>query len=180
MTSGPRCNRLRPDDRPPAACACPSRLANLDAQLLAPIVLNQTEFDDLVGLVREALLDTRALPGNLCRLIPPFTPSGMTLMTFEGCGNSGDGAMRGRSIASASCAVSLQAPRAGGCTGNGSRASLKPQESVDCPNAATLRERVSAAFAINALISSSCMLADTAYAQWKTKYEIVSSRISWL
>jgi hypothetical protein len=133
-----------------------------------------------VGLVREALLDTRALPGNLCRLIPPFTPSGMTLMTFEGCGNSGDGAMRGRSIASASCAVSLQAPRAGGCTGNGSRASLKPQESVDCPNAATLRERVSAAFAINALISSSCMLADTAYAQWKTKYEIVSSRISWL
>jgi cytochrome c peroxidase len=60
-------------------------LANVHERLRTPISLTDEEFEDLVAFVRDALLDDRALPANLCREIPAFVPSGMTLMTFQGC-----------------------------------------------------------------------------------------------
>jgi cytochrome c peroxidase len=60
-------------------------LANIDAELQDPIVLTDAEFDDLVAFVQNALLDPRARPENLCQLVPAFVPSGMLLMTFQGC-----------------------------------------------------------------------------------------------
>ena len=60
-------------------------LARLDPRIARPVRLNPGEFKSLVAFVRDSLLDPRARPENLCRLIPESVPSGMSLAAFEGC-----------------------------------------------------------------------------------------------
>lgn len=60
-------------------------LERLDPLLKRPIRLSDQEFRDLVSFVRDALLDERAGKRHLCPLIPDSVPSGMPLLTFEGC-----------------------------------------------------------------------------------------------
>ena len=45
--------------------------------------LTEQEFRQLVDFVRYGLLDARALPQNLVRLIPPRVPSGRPVLRFE-------------------------------------------------------------------------------------------------
>jgi cytochrome c peroxidase len=60
-------------------------LATLDPLLARPIHLADREFNDLVAFVRNGLLDPKASPGFLCRLIPRSVPSGRPMLFFEGC-----------------------------------------------------------------------------------------------
>lgn len=63
-------------------------LDRLDPIVADPIDLEDQEFAELVAFVRDALLDPRALPENLCELVPQRVPSGMTVATFQGCAGS--------------------------------------------------------------------------------------------
>jgi cytochrome c peroxidase len=63
----------------------PPLLKNIDPLLSAPMPLTFRQFEDLVEFVRNGLLDPRANPADLCRLIPDSLPSGMSLPVFEGC-----------------------------------------------------------------------------------------------
>ena len=65
-------------------------LRNIDPLLSAPIPLTLRQFVDLVEFVRDGLLDPRAKPEHLCRLIPDSLPSGMPLPVFEGCQKPGE------------------------------------------------------------------------------------------
>jgi hypothetical protein len=47
--------------------------------------LTEQEFQDLLAFLRAGLLDPRATPGNLCKLIPATVPSGLPVLRFEGC-----------------------------------------------------------------------------------------------
>jgi cytochrome c peroxidase len=58
-------------------------LARLDPALSTPIVLSNSEFDQLVAFVGHGLLDPRATPDNLRHLIPHSVPSGRPMMVFE-------------------------------------------------------------------------------------------------
>jgi hypothetical protein len=58
-------------------------LARIDATLTTPINLTDDEFRQLVDFVRNGLLDRRAKPENLRKLIPPSVPSGFPVLTFE-------------------------------------------------------------------------------------------------
>jgi cytochrome c peroxidase len=58
-------------------------LAALDPLLANAIVLTPDEFNDLVAFVRDALLDPRATPANLRKLIPRELPSGHPPLIFE-------------------------------------------------------------------------------------------------
>jgi cytochrome c peroxidase len=60
-------------------------LTRLDPLLLNPPQLTAEEFENLVTFVRTGLLDKRAQPHTLCRLIPAKLPSGMQPLRFEGC-----------------------------------------------------------------------------------------------
>jgi cytochrome c peroxidase len=60
-----------------------SVIANLDPKLKTPVSLSLAEFTDLVCFVREALLDDRARPENLTRLIPAVVPSYLPMQRFE-------------------------------------------------------------------------------------------------
>jgi len=60
-------------------------MARLDPLLATPINLTDGEFRDLVAFVRDGLLDPKARPENLCRVIPRAVPSGRALLTFQGC-----------------------------------------------------------------------------------------------
>ena len=60
-------------------------LATLDPLLLEPLDLKKQEFEDLVAFVRDGLLDPKAKPNDLCRVIPKTVPSGRALLTFQGC-----------------------------------------------------------------------------------------------
>jgi cytochrome c peroxidase len=60
-------------------------LQRLDPVLRSPIHLNEQEFADLVAFVRDGLLDERAKPANLCKLVPAQVPSGMPVLEFEAC-----------------------------------------------------------------------------------------------
>jgi cytochrome c peroxidase len=60
-------------------------LENLDPLLTTPLYLSFQETDDLIAFVGDGLLDPRAVPANLCTLIPMTLPSGMPLQIFEGC-----------------------------------------------------------------------------------------------
>ncbi|MFN8179223.1 MAG: cytochrome c peroxidase [bacterium] len=60
-------------------------LERLDPIVAEPTALSDQEFADLVVFVREGLLDPRALPENLCALIPTAVPSGMPIAVFQGC-----------------------------------------------------------------------------------------------
>lgn len=58
-------------------------LERLDPLVRRPVRLTRAEFDDLVTFVRTGLLDPRATPENLSRLIPPRLPSGLDPLEFE-------------------------------------------------------------------------------------------------
>jgi cytochrome c peroxidase len=60
-------------------------LQALDPLLKKPIHLNDQEFRDMINFVRDGLLDKRARKGHLCRLVPDSVPSGMAMLSFEGC-----------------------------------------------------------------------------------------------
>jgi cytochrome c peroxidase len=58
-------------------------LARVDPILAEPIDLTDREFSQLVDFVRHGLLDERATPRNLRKLIPSSAPSGFPVLTFE-------------------------------------------------------------------------------------------------
>ncbi len=58
-------------------------LARVDPILATPIMLNEQEIQQLVAFVRNGLLDSRARPENLRKLIPGSVPSGRPVLTFQ-------------------------------------------------------------------------------------------------
>lgn len=58
-------------------------LACIDPLLTTPITLTDAEFNQLVAFVRNGLLDRRARPENLARLVPRSLPSGRPVLIFE-------------------------------------------------------------------------------------------------
>ncbi len=58
-------------------------LARVDPLLAEPIELTDLEFEQLVVFLREGLLDPRARPENLMKMIPHKVPSGRPVMVFE-------------------------------------------------------------------------------------------------
>lgn len=58
-------------------------LRQLDPLLVSPPRLTEKQFRQLVAFVRDGLLDPRAKPENLQRLVPQTVPSGRTTLTFE-------------------------------------------------------------------------------------------------
>jgi cytochrome c peroxidase len=58
-------------------------LARLDPLVATPKLLTDTQVDDLVAFVRDALLDPRASPDDLRRLVPSSLPSGRAPLHFE-------------------------------------------------------------------------------------------------
>jgi cytochrome c peroxidase len=58
-------------------------LARLDPLLASPIHLTDDEFSQLVDFVRNGLLDPRARPDNLRKLVPKSVPSGRPVLIFE-------------------------------------------------------------------------------------------------
>jgi cytochrome c peroxidase len=58
-------------------------LDRLDSRIVNPTVLSEDEFADLVAFVRDGLLDSRASPARLLRLIPQHVPSGRPVLTFQ-------------------------------------------------------------------------------------------------
>lgn len=58
-------------------------LERIDAILQTPIVLTEEEFRQLVDFVRNGLLDQRAKPESLRKLIPRSVPSGFPVLSFE-------------------------------------------------------------------------------------------------
>jgi cytochrome c peroxidase len=58
-------------------------LAHLDPAISTPIVLTEAQFKQLLAFVSHGLLDPRATPGRLRRLVPHTVPSGRPVMIFE-------------------------------------------------------------------------------------------------
>jgi len=58
-------------------------LTRLDPVLVTPIVLSEAQFEQLFAFVRDGLLDPRATPDRLRRLVPHTVPSGRPVMAFE-------------------------------------------------------------------------------------------------
>ena len=58
-------------------------LARLDPAISTPIVLTESQFEQLLAFVRDGLLDPRATPDRLRRLIPHSVPSGRPVPGFE-------------------------------------------------------------------------------------------------
>jgi hypothetical protein len=58
-------------------------LKRLDPLMHTPTPLSRSEFEALVAFLHDGLLDARATPANLRRLIPPAVPSGMPILDFE-------------------------------------------------------------------------------------------------
>ena len=58
-------------------------LARIDPLLATPIVLTSEQFDQLIAFVRYGLLDPRAQPQKLRRLVPRTVPSGQPVLRFE-------------------------------------------------------------------------------------------------
>ena len=58
-------------------------IAAHDPRLATPIKLSPAEFDDLLAFVRDALLDPRARPEKLRKLVPRELPSGRPVLSFE-------------------------------------------------------------------------------------------------
>ena len=78
----PRAAGVARDLRGPAGPIAPV-LARLDSALVTPINLSNERFRQLVDFVRNGLLDPRAKPENLRRLIPDRLPSGRPIQTFQ-------------------------------------------------------------------------------------------------
>lgn len=60
-------------------------LALLDPLVRGRRVVDDHHVQDLLAFLRDGLLDPRALPQNLCHLVPSSVPSGEPVLTFEGC-----------------------------------------------------------------------------------------------
>jgi cytochrome c peroxidase len=60
-------------------------LDRLDPLLAGGIDLSEHEVKDLTAFVTTGLLDKRALKHHLCKLVPSVVPSGIPVVTFEGC-----------------------------------------------------------------------------------------------
>jgi cytochrome c peroxidase len=58
-------------------------LARLDPAMTTPITLSSDEFRQLVDFVRVGLLDPKAKPDNLRKLIPRTLPSGRAIQVFQ-------------------------------------------------------------------------------------------------
>lgn len=58
-------------------------MVRVDPILSTPIILSEDEFVNLVDFVRDGLLDRRAKPENLRKLIPKSVPSGLPVLKFE-------------------------------------------------------------------------------------------------
>ena len=58
-------------------------LARLDPVLSPPVVLTESQFSQLLAFVRYGLLDPRATPNRLQRLVPHTVPSGRPVLVFE-------------------------------------------------------------------------------------------------
>lgn len=58
-------------------------LARVDPILATPINLTTDQFRQLVAFVRDGLLDPRARPDNLRKLVPKSVPSGRPVLIFE-------------------------------------------------------------------------------------------------
>jgi cytochrome c peroxidase len=58
-------------------------LARLDPLIATPTLLTDTQVEDLVAFIRDGLLDPRARPKNLRRLVPDELPSGRPPLHFE-------------------------------------------------------------------------------------------------
>ncbi len=58
-------------------------LLRVDPALSAPLYLTPEQFDQLVAFVRDGLLDPRAAPAHLRRLVPHSLPSGRPMLQFE-------------------------------------------------------------------------------------------------
>jgi len=58
-------------------------LARLDPAMTTPITLSTDEFKELVDFVRNGLLDPKARPENLRKLIPRRVPSGRPIQIFQ-------------------------------------------------------------------------------------------------
>ncbi len=58
-------------------------LARLDPALATPITLSSAEFDQLIAFLRNALLDPKANPHSLRKLIPAQVPSGRPMHVFQ-------------------------------------------------------------------------------------------------
>jgi cytochrome c peroxidase len=86
-------------------------LERLDERLREPIELKPREVDALVAFVGEGLLDPRALPGNLCHLVPEELPSGLEVARFQGCERQGEGS-RPEAVPAAAPAASREVPGA--------------------------------------------------------------------
>src|SRR5437762_4101518 len=73
---------VAPDLRGPTGPSAPV-LARLDPAMTTPISLSNDEFKELVDFVRNGLLDPKARPENLRKLIPRRVPSGRPIQIFE-------------------------------------------------------------------------------------------------
>jgi cytochrome c peroxidase len=60
-------------------------LDRLDPLVSQPTFLTSQEIADLVAFVGEALMDPRARPDRLCKLVPKRLPSGNSVALFEDC-----------------------------------------------------------------------------------------------
>jgi hypothetical protein len=78
----PNAAGIAPDLQGPLGPAEPV-LARVDPILAAPIRLTDDQFSDLVDFVRRGLLDRRATPERLQRLIPRSVPSGLPILDFQ-------------------------------------------------------------------------------------------------
>ena len=58
-------------------------LARLDPAVSTPILLTESQFDQLLAFVRHSLLDPHAPPDGLRRLVPHTVPSCRPVLVFE-------------------------------------------------------------------------------------------------
>jgi len=65
------------------SCPIDDVLERLDPLLQVPVHLSDEEFSDLLAFLREGLLDPRAEPAQLEKLIPETLPSGLAPLFFE-------------------------------------------------------------------------------------------------
>jgi cytochrome c peroxidase len=73
---------VAPELRGPTGPIAPV-LARLDPKITKPINLSNDEFKELVDFVRNGLLDPKARPENLRKLIPRRVPSGRPIQLFQ-------------------------------------------------------------------------------------------------